>query len=147
MARGGLKRLLSLLFLVGVATPASASGQNDASARALRLSSLTDLVFTDLFLFERHVSSKPRCASVCLNWEGCAAFTVTTEPNTVTTEPNTVTTEPNTVTTEPNTVTAGAGAMSRCRGHVILTSEMSGVNTAGSQAFVFQSTSGMSYFG
>ena len=140
MARGGLKRLLSLLFLVGVATPASASGQNNASARALRLSNLTDLVFTDLFLFERHVSSKPRCASVCLNWEGCAAFTVTTEPNTVTTEPNTV-------TTEPNTVTAGAGAMTRCRGHVILTSEMSGVNTAGSQAFVFQSTSGMSYFG
>lgn len=133
MARGGLKTLLSLVFLVGVATPASASGQNDASARALRLSSLTDLVFTDLFLFERHVSSKPRCASVCLNWEGCAAFTVTTEPNTV--------------TTEPNTVTAGASAMSRCRGHVILTSEMSGVNTAGSQAFVFQSTSGMSYFG
>ena len=133
MARGGLKALLSLVFLVGVATPASASGQNDASARALRLSSLTDLVFTDLFLFERHVSSKPRCASVCLNWEGCAAFTVTTEPNTV--------------TTEPNTVTAGASAMSRCRGHVILTSEMSGVNTAGSQAFVFQSTSGMSYFG
>lgn len=140
MARGGLKRLLSLLFLVGVATPASASGQNNASARALRLSNLTDLVFTDLFLFERHVSSKPRCASVCLNWEGCAAFTVTAEPNTVTTEPNTV-------TTEPNTVTAGAGAMTRCRGHVILTSEMSGVNTAGSQAFVFQSTSGMSYFG
>ena len=106
--------LAFVFFVVAVAVPVKANGQNDTSARALRLTSLNDLIFADLLLFEVHVLSKPQWASLCLKTNGCSAFTFTTQQS----------------------------SLCPCRGHAMLMSEMAGVGVTGSQSYVLQSTSG-----